>query len=329
MVWLLFALAGAAIFVAGSALARHGAIIARHTGVSQIWIGALLVAAVTSMPELATDSAAVLRDDPDLASGDLFGSNMANMAVLAIVALAFSRARVIQREALGIVLTAAVAITLTTIAALFVIADLDVNIAGSFGIGSVVLIVTLAAALLLLPDVREMVGESSEAEEPSGRPPNLRTSALVFTAAGAAVLVAGPLLVTASEEIIEITGLSATFVGVLGLAIATSLPELATSSAAVRSRNLDLAVGNLYGSNVFNMAIIVFLDAIYTKAPLLDAIDISNAVAALVAVLLMMVALTGTVLRTQRRSSPIDPVAVVILAGYVAGLVLVWAVGES
>ena len=326
MVWAVFALAAFAIFLAGAALARHGAVISRHTGISQIWVGALLVAAVTSMPEITTDLTAVLRDDPELATGDLFGSNMANMAVLAIVALAYGRARVIQREALGIVLTAAVAIILTTLAVLFVVVDLEVDIAGSFGVGSIVLLVTLAAALLLLPDVREMVGE--RAEVPEGHP-RMRTAVLVFGAAAATVLVAGPLLVAAAEEIVDITGLSATFVGVLGLAIATSLPELATSSAAVRSGDLDLAVGNLYGSNAINMAILVLLDAVYTQAPLLDSVHISNAVAGLVAVLLMMVALTGTVLRTHRRRSRVDPIAIVILAGYVLGTLLVWTVSEQ
>ena len=108
--------------------------------------------------------------------------------------------------------------------------------------------------------------------------------------------------------------------------LVTSLPELATSYAAVRMGALDLAVGNLYGSNAINMMILVWLDALYTKAPLLETISISNAVAGLVAMLLMMVGLTDMVLRAERRRFPVDPAATLILVGYLLGLLLVWSV---
>ncbi len=324
MVWLIFLLSAAAVFVAGSALARSAAAIAERTAIGHVWAGALLVATATSLPVITTDTTAVLRDSPELATGDLFGSNMANMAVLAVLALLFRRARLIQREALGILLTASVAIVLTGLAALFIVARLDASIAGAFSYGSVTLFVAAVLGLYLFPAYREAVGPT---EETPGQLPSLPRAAAMFAAGAALIFIAAPTLIWSAERISEITGLEETFVGVLGLALATSLPELATTVAAVRLGALDLAVGNLYGSNAFNMTILVWLDAIHTEAPLLESVDVSNAVAAIVAMLLMVVGLTGMVLRAERRRFPLDPAAAIILVGYALGLLLVWGVG--
>jgi len=321
VVWLVFVLAAAAIMVAGATLARNGAAIAERTGLGRVWVGALLVAGATSLPELTTDTAAVLRDSPELATGDLFGSNMANMAVLGVLALTFRRARLIQREALGIILAASVAIVLTGLATLFIVTRLEHSIAGAFSYGSLALLGAAALGFFMFPAYREVILESEPALADL---PSLRRAVGLFAAAAVLILVAAPVLVWSAEEIAEITGLAETFVGAFALALATSLPELAAAFAAVRMGELDLAVGNLYGSNAINMAVLVWLDALYTKAPLLDGLDTSNAVAGIIAILLMMVGLTSMVLRAERRRFPIDPAAAIIVVGYVAGLLLVW-----
>lgn len=292
-----------------------------------MWVGAILVAGATSLPELATDTIAVLRGAPDLATGDLFGSNMANMGLLALIALVHWRARVLQREALGLALTASVAIVLTGIAALFIVARLEHSVAGAFGFGSLALLATAAGAWFLFPEYREAISQPA-GERDEGRTPTMLRPLATFVASAAAIVVAGSVLVWSAERIAEITGLQETFVGVLGLALATSMPELAASLAAVRLGALDLAVGNLYGSNAVNMTILVWLDAVYVDAPLLETAHISNAAAALVAMLLMMIGLTGMVLRAERRRFPVDPTAIVVLGGYVLGLLMVWSVSE-
>lgn len=328
MAWPIFLVAAIAIFFAGNTLAKAGDIIARQTRLGHLWVGALLIAAATSLPELTAGTAAVLTDAPDLAVGGAFGSNMANMAILALIALWFGRARVLQREALGITLTAALAVVLTGIASLFIVAQLEYNIAGVAGYGSIVLAAAVIIGLLLMPQTAEGAGGAEQKQEAK---PAQSTAAAVamFCAAAAVIFVAAPVLVWAVEEIAEQTGLTESFVGVLLLAIATSLPELAASSAAVRMGSLDLAVGNLYGSNAMNIGILIWLDAIYTKAPLLEAVDISNAVAGLVAVLLMMIGLTSMVLRAERRRFPVDPAAALILIGYALGLLLTWSVSSA
>ena len=331
MVWFVFLVTALAVVLAGTLLARNADVIADRTGIGHVWIGTFLLAAVTSLPELVTDTTAVLRGVPELGTGDLFGSNMANMAILGLLGLVYSRRRVIQREALGIALTASVAILMTGLASLFIFARLEVDLRW-LSIGSLALVAVLLANAFLIqrlrvttahPDVTPLA-TVARAEEPS-----LAVAAGWFAAAALVILAAGPFLVISAEEIAELTGVSTTFFGVLALALATSLPELATSATAVRIGAMDMAVGNLFGSNVANMAILVWLDVVHVEGPLLESIDVSNGLAGMVAVLLMTVGLMEMILRTERRRLPFDPAAVVILTGYVLGLLLVWNAGGS
>ena len=269
---------------------------------------------------------AVLRDAPDLAVGGSFGSNMANMAILAVIALWFGRARVLQRAARGVVLMAVLSLVLTGIASLFILTRLQYDIAGVVGYGSIVLAAVGVIGLLLMRQPVELVGEQEREARPAQ---STAVAGAMFCAAAAVIFVAASVLVWAAEDIVEITGLAESFVGVLMLAIATSLPELAASSAAVRMGSLDLAVGNIFGSNTMNIGILIWLDAIYTKAPLLETVDISNAVAGLVAVLLILIGLTSMVLRAERRRFPFDPSAALILVGYALGLLLTWSVSST
>lgn len=344
MVWVIFLLAAIGVFRGGTAIARAGDEIARRTPLGHVWVGALLIAGATSLPELATDTIAVLRDAPGLATGDLFGSNMTNMGILALVALFYRQARVFQREALGLALAASVAIVLTGTATLFIVVRFEHSIAGAFSFGSLALLAAAVGAWWLFPEAREAVSEPIAAAEDDpaqreapisarGNTARSRTAplarhVLAFVAAAGVIIGSGSALVWSAEQIAEITGLSETFVGVLGLAAATSMPELSASLAAVRMGALDMAVGNLYGSNALNMTMLVWLDAIHVRAPLLETADPGNAAAGLVAMLLMMIGLTNMILRAERRRFPIDPTAVVILAGYLAGLLLVWSASE-
>ena len=326
MAWPIFLFAAVAIFFAGNTIARAGDVIARQTRLGHLWVGALLIAGATSLPELTAGTVAVLTDAPDLAVGGSFGSNMANMAILALIALWYRHSRLLQREVRGITSMAVLALVLTGIAGLFIVARLEYDIAGVLGYGSIVLAVAVVIGLFLMRQPVALAGE----QETEARPAQSTALAVAkFCAAAAVIFVAAFVLVWASEEIVENTGLAESFVGVLMLAIATSLPELAASSAAVRMGSLDLAVGNIYGSNAMNIGILIWLDAIYTKAPLLETVDISNAVAGLVAVVLIMIGLTSMVLRVERRRFPFDPAAALILIGYTLGLLLTWSVSSN
>ena len=160
-------------------------------------------------------------------------------------------------------------------------------------------------------------------EEPQLRMPERKT-VLLFLAAAAGIVVAGPLLALSAEGISDQTGIEASFVGVLFLATPTSRPALISSISAVRLGSHDLAVGNLFGSNCFNMAAFVFVDFAYTDGPIFDAVARAEVVAAMVAVFLMATAMMGVIYRAERRYWYLEPDAAAIIIAYGLGLLMVY-----
>jgi cation:H+ antiporter len=156
----------------------------------------------------------------------------------------------------------------------------------------------------------------------------VRPTVLRFAATTAVVLASAPPVAYTGREIAAASGLGETFVGTALVALSTSLPELVTSLAAVRIGAQDLAVGNLFGSNAVNMALLVLVDVAYRPGPLLAAIDAGQAVAAVGAIVLMALALalTAIVHGAETRIRRLEPNAVVLLLAYLGALFAVWRV---
>jgi cation:H+ antiporter len=321
--WLVFLLAASTIVLAGSVLAVSADAISHQTGIGAVWFGSVAVAVVTSLPELVTDIAAVRRDAPSLAMGDLFGSNMANMAILAGVTLAFSRRRLLQRAALEHVLTASLAIILAALAVAFISVG-PTPALGEVGGGPVVIAAVYVLGILA---VRERQAFSAPEEgERARRLTTLRAALALFGLSAGAIIVAGPFLADSSHALAAQTGLGDGLFGAAALAAVTSLPELTVSIAAIRVGALNLAIGNLMGSNGTNMALLLPLDVAYRRGALLEAAGPELQTAAAVSILLMAIGTSAIVLRAERSRLPFDMAAVLMLAGYGLGL---WAVAEA
>ncbi|HUW01774.1 MAG TPA: hypothetical protein VMW08_05445 [Acidimicrobiales bacterium] len=320
------ALAVVMVVAAGTVLAKVGDDLAERTGIGRLYVGALLVAVATSLPELATDITAAASDAPDLAIGDLFGSSMANMAILAIVDLRH-RGRVLPRVELGHTRVAAVAIGLTALAVMDISTAPGIDIF-HVGIAPIGIMCGYLAALAWFRRVPP-IGVAKADPTPFRRPPSgdrwLGTKPMLirFAAAATVLLVAAPALTFSAEEIAVRTGVSQSFLGVTLLAVSTSLPELAASLAAVRLGAFDLALGNLLGSNAVNMAMIVFIDAAYRPGPILAAVDSTSVVAGTGAILLMSLALASIVSGKANRAQRLEPDSFVLLVAYVGAVAAV------
>jgi cation:H+ antiporter len=334
MPWILFALSALVIVIAGTKLSQYGDQIAEQTGLGGLWIGVVLLAAATSLPEvLATVSAAVLQA-PDLAAGDLFGAVMSNMLTLGVIDLLHRQKRVWQQAAYEHTLTAALAITLTTLAGLFTVLKLDLALWG-VGIDSAVIATVYVLGMRVVyrqEDVRRrerererLVKADERAGLPSG-PSGLRRAGVRFAAAALALVGAAPLLARAAQQIAELTGIGTTFIGTFLVAVTTSLPELVTTLAAVRLGAFDLAVGNLFGSNAFNMSIFFLTDVAYRSGPILSAISGTHAVTAFLGILLMNIGLMGIMYRAEKRFLLIEPDSLLMILGYGLGM---WVVFEQ
>lgn len=334
MTWLMFVASAVVIVIAGTKLSHYGDQIADLTKLGRLWIGVVLMAAATSLPEVLTTISAGLINAPDLAAGDLFGAGLSNMLTLGLIDLLYRDKRVWQQAAFEHTLVASLAMILTGLAAFFVLYRSDLEHAG-IGLGSLLLLVLYILGMRLVfrqEDVKrrrreqELVAEAELLREDHrvARRTALRQAVLGFGVAALALLAAAPVLAYSAQEIAEYTGISGMFIGTSLVAITTSMPELVTSLAAVRLGAFDLAVGNLFGSNAFNMAAFAFADMAYREGSLLSAVTSAHALTALWSVVLMNIGLMGIIYRVEKRYLLIEPDSLVMIVGYLFGLWLLF-----
>jgi len=325
-----FLASGVVVVVAGVALARHADAIAEATKIGRIWVGSVLLAGATSLPELTTDVAAVRLGAVDLAVGDLFGSSMANMLILTAIDLLPPRRNVLQRVTLDHALAACLAISLNALAAVLVLVRPEASLAW-VGPGSLLLFLAYVAGTRAVyrHAARETVhalgaSPAPEAAPAEARPPRSLARAVAgFAAAALVVLLVAPVFAWSAKGIAALSGLGNTFVGTWLVGLATSLPELVASLAAVRLGSFDLAVGNLFGSNACNMAVFLPLD-LAQPGNVFAALDPSHAVSALFGVVLMSLGLAAIVYRAKRRFAMIEPGSALMLVAYALALWLIY-----
>ncbi|HUG32533.1 MAG TPA: hypothetical protein VMM14_06540 [Acidimicrobiia bacterium] len=325
----------AIVVLAGTRLAAFGDQIAEKTGLGGLFVGTLILAFATSLPELVTDITAAAAGAPDLAVGDLFGSSMANMAILAIIDLRY-RGKVWPSVELGHARVAAVAIVLTALAALGLNVPAGASI-GWVGITPIMIFVLYLAAVAWFRRSPALVRTAYQDDSPPLQQPTgwdvedsalpVRALMIRFGIAALFILAAAPVMTLSAERIAELTGIAQTSIGVFLLAVTTSLPELSASLAAVKIGAYDLAAGNLFGSNAANMSILFFADIAYTEGPILNAVSSNQVAAALGAILLTALAVAAIVGGTETRIKRMEPDAIVLLLAYIGAVVAISVAG--
>jgi len=325
MVWIQFIISAAVVVVAAIKLAEYGDAISVRTRLGGMFIGTLLMAGATSLPELLTTINSLGQNVPSLAVGNVFGSNMFNMFLLAVLDAVFWQARILRRVATKHALTASLAVFIAAMSIFFILADIDVRI-GWVGLDSLLIIVTYVVAVRLLQGDAPRAATGAAEAEVTGVP-TLPWALVGFAAASGALVLATPYLVRSSVGIAEITGLSTGFVGALLVAITTSLPELIATVAAARLGAYDLAVGNLFGSNLFNVFILGITDVFYLPGRFLHIVDPAFAIAGLLGLLLTALGLINNLARAERRILFLEVDALLLMLGYVGGMWYLYARG--
>ena len=316
-----FVAAGLLLVVAGTVQTRAADAIAGITGLGRLFVGALLLAAATSLPELATDVSAVRLGAPNLAAGDLFGSSLANMLILAAIGYVSAGSPVFRAATPVHAVTACLAIVLNAAAGVFVLVRLE-QPGWPIGIESLLLAAAFVVGMRIVYTHRAD-GERADAGPPRWTRP-IRGALLRFSLASAGVLAAAPAFAWSAQRIAELSGLGTTFVGTWLVGLATSLPELVTTMAALRLGAVDLAVGNLFGSNAFNMVVFVAMDLAHPGGSIFAVLDPAHALTALLAVVLMALGLAAIVLRSEGRRSLLEPGSALMILVYLLGLFLLY-----
>lgn len=317
-VWLQFIICTAIIVVAGTKLSRYGDIIADLTGLGRTWIGVILLASVTSLPELMTGvSSIAIFDLPNIAVGDVLGSCMFNILIIAL--LDFSRRSEPNSSQThhGQILTGGYGILLLGLVSIAIIADSKIPVVGWFGLYSVffILIYLGAMRMIFMYEKRRHLTEQFEKQE--SRYGKLSKRGVYSKYAFFAVLIIGAAmwLPHLGDQIAVMTGLGNTFVGTIFIALSTSLPEFVVSFGALRIGSVDLMFGNLFGSNLFNIGILAIDDLLYTKGALLANISQNHLVTANAAIVMTAIMIVGLTYQTKKKFLYLawDSVAVILV----------------
>ena len=324
MVWLKFVLCFVIILFAGSKLTRSADAIAEKTGLGRLWIGLVLLALVTSMPELITGvSSAALVGMPDLALGTLLGSCLFNLTILALLDVMYRPAPLLNKASSSHMLSAGLGILLMALLAGGILTGewfsrLPV---GWVGIPSfIILIIYLLGMRRIYQLERGQQLPLPEAVALRYEGSSIGMVWLRFALAAVAVIGAGVWLSFVGDEIAETTGWGTTFVGSLFLAISTSMPELVVAITALRLGSVDMAVADILGANMLDVAHIFTVDVFYARGPLLSAVSGAHLITAMVVAAMSLVVIVGLRFRQRRKTF-------VVISWYGLALVALYILG--
>lgn len=332
----LFAIAAVVVWSAGTRLAKNADAIATKTGIGQEVIGLLLLGGVTSLPELAVAVTATLTDAAMLSVNDVLGSASVNVVILALADAAYGRKaltsspgspQVMLQASLGIILLACVVgAGIST----------DTVVLGA-GAWSWFMLVVYGMAIWLTAKSQGLTSwvpeQNASSPEDHGTPSesggtdrNLRSILISTAVAAAFILAAGFVLARSGDALAHQTGLGTSFMGAVLLAMATSLPEISTVLAAVRLGRNEMAMADIFGTNLFNVTIIVLVDFLHPGGPVLQEAGRFAAFGALMAIVLTAVFLVGLVERRDRTWLRLGPDSLAAIGIYLAGIVVLYLI---
>ncbi len=315
------------VMFCGAKLAVYGDALATLTGWGRLFVGSLLVALATSLPELSTNISAVQLDppNPELAVGNVFGANMLNMFTLAAVALAFGGKRFLVQVAPEQGYLIVVAVVMAGAAILFGAIQWGANV-GEVGISSIVLIVFFVLGMWWVYKNRPAADDGEEENDPGM---TLRKAWAMFGLVSLGVVIAGFFLAWSTDEIADITGIASSTLGILLVSFVTTMPEASSTIAAARIGAMDLGVAGLFGSCAFNVTILFYADPFFREGVLGNSTEPAHFVAGGVAVGLMVAGFV-LVMARHRIGSTVANVALALMATtYIAGAVVVATVGGT
>lgn len=326
MLWLQFVLCTAAIVFSGIRLSRYGDIIAEKSGLGRVWIGVVLMASVTSLPELVTGiSSVAIENAPDIAVGDVVGSCAFNLLILAVIDGMLGEKSLSARASRGHMLSAAFGILMLSVATISILLRQLIVPIGWIGPYSLFFIFCYLIAVRLVHVYEQREYHASlgvSRENVSVTEMSLKSASARYALHACVIVAAAVFLPGIGVGLAAQTGLGQTFVGTFLIALATSLPELVVSISAVRAGAIDLAVGNLLGSNLFNLAILGIDDFFFLRGPLLAYASGNHAVTLCTAIAMCAVAVIGVVYRAERKTLFLAWDSLAILFLYCIGLLL-------
>jgi len=342
-----FVAAGGIVAVSGVFLTHAGDELGERLHLGGSWVGLVVLSGVTSLPELVSSvGGAVWQGQPDLACGNVFGSNCFNVTIIALLDLYYQGVALSFQFGVLPTFSAGLGIVMTALGAIAILSNQRTLFPSPpFGelTWSLLIVFGYLACMFLIfrferKSLREAKGSKPEEEpveatiigESTWKPLlwRLGVSSLVVVAGGLS-------MVFLADELAEFEfsfgKLGHTFVGTIGLALATSLPELVVGVTALRMGKFELAIGNVFGSNIFNilvLAICQFAYAPFYAESFYGGISETNLLSAFLAVLLAGVAIAGLMYHGRKTFLGLGWDTGTILILFTAGMYLLFRLGH-
>jgi cation:H+ antiporter len=336
----IFVVAGIVVWIAGTRMSRYADAISRATGIGQALIGLVLLAGVTSLPEIGVSVTAAASGNSALAVNNLFGSVAMQVSVLAVIDF------VVGRRALtsvlpdpGLLLLGSLNVLLLSLAAAGMVAGdvafLEIGLWAWAGLAAYMICLRLLSQAegrrpwlaadfgqKMLPGSDSDQGPEGGKRDKAGKvPPKLVMATAV---AGLAILIAGYALSQTGDAIAEQTGLGSSFVGFVLVAVSTSLPEFSTALSAARLGRFTMAISDILGTNLINVALLFVVDAVATGEPVLNTVDRFSIFGTLLGIVVTTLFLVGLAERRDRTIFRLGVDSTAVLVTYIGGLAILY-----
>ncbi len=334
MIGIEFAICAVLLVGAATLLARYGDVLAEKTGLGRAWVGALLLAGVTSLPELASGITAVTAlNAPNLAAGAVMGSCLFNLALIAFMDLAYQPGSILAKAQEGHILSGGWGVLLLGLVAGIALIGPEISGIGLLGFSVfslIIILLYLIGARLIARFEQRRLAEALEhgAEVRQYDQIGKARAYGLFLVSAIAVVGLGIWLASIGDRLSAETGLSRSFVGTLFLAVSTSLPEVASSLAAVQIGAIDLAISNALGSNLFNVMLLAVYDLVDGSGNFWIALSASNVFTAVVTLMMTGVVIVSLIFRASPRTPyRISWDGVALIGIYLGAIVALYGLG--
>ncbi|ADU31161.1 sodium:calcium antiporter [Evansella cellulosilytica] len=312
MMYLIFLLAATITVYSSIKLSTYADVLSERTSLGGMLVGTLLLAGATSLPEVTTSASAVFLNNPDIAVGNVLGSNLFNLLILATIDLIYRRRQMMTEIHKDHLFTGFISLGLTGLVLVTILVPTGITLF-NIGIESYLLIIFYGISMRYVSGGNESTHVNSEVaatiptEEVKKahhtRAISLKKAKYGFAGFAFIIFITGSLLTISGDQIAQSTGISSSFVGSFLIAGATSLPELVTVLVAIQLLNYNLAIGNILGSNIFNLLILAFTDLLYREGSILAAANQVSAITALAVIVLNTIVL-GAIILWQTKTKP-------------------------
>lgn len=321
-VWVKFIICTLVIFFAGRKVAKYGDIIADKSGLGGLWIGLLLVAIATSLPEIFTGVGSIIfLGDPNLTTGNLFGANSYNLLNFVILDFLNKEGPLLSVMSAGQLLIAWLTLIPLGIAIVGIILSNIFSIPSIVNISIFSILIFISYLFIIRKIfVFEKGHPKKDDQSEKHKDITLKKAFLFFGISALGIIFAGIWLAYIGDDLAGALNLNSSFIGSLFLGFTTTLPEIVVSFAAMRLGARELAVANMLGSNLFNMTIIFINDLLYRKAPIFVSLHLNHIFTGFMVLIMTLVVIFAMISRPKKK-------AILNFSWYAIILVVVFLIG--